>query len=39
MGIDDDRLLALQNDLQERLKARDEARERAVFRKLEQKQT
>ena len=34
MGVDDDQLLALQNDLQERLKARDEARERAVTRKL-----
>ena len=34
MGVDDDQLLAMQNDLQERLKARDEARERAVSRKL-----
>ena len=34
MGIDDDQLLAIQNDLRERLKARDEARERAVTRKL-----
>ena len=34
MGVDDDQLLAIQNDLQERLKARDEARERAVSRKL-----
>ena len=34
MGIDDDQLLAIQNDLTERLKARDEARERAVTRKL-----
>ena len=34
MGVDDDQLLAIQNDLQERLKARDEARERAVTRKL-----
>ena len=34
MGVDDDQLLAIQNDLQERLKARDEARDRAVARKL-----
>ena len=34
MGVDDDQLLAIQNDLQERLKARDKARERAVARKL-----
>ena len=34
MGVDDDQLLVIQNDLQERLKARDEARERAVSRKL-----
>ena len=34
MGIDDDQLLAIQNDLRERLKARDEERERAVTRKL-----
>ena len=34
MGADDDQLLAIQNDLQEQLKARDEARERAVTRKL-----
>ena len=34
MGVDDDQLLAIQNDLQERLKARDKARERAVTRKL-----
>ena len=41
MGIEDDQLLAIQNDLHERLKARDEARERAVLNKLhelEQKQ-
>ena len=40
MGIEDDQLLAIQNDLHERLKARDEARERAVsnkLRELEQK--
>ena len=34
MGIDDDQLLAIQNDLRERLKARDEVRERAVTTKL-----
>ena len=34
MDIDDDQLLVIQNDLRERLKARDEARERAVTRKL-----
>ena len=34
MGIDDDQLLAIQNDLRERLKARDEEKERAVARKL-----
>ena len=34
MGVDDDQLLAIQNDLQERLKARDKAREKAVTRKL-----
>ena len=34
MGVDDDHLLAIQKDLGERLKARDEARERAVTRKL-----
>ena len=34
MGVYDDQLLAIQNDLRERLKARDEARERAVTRKL-----
>ena len=34
MGIEDDQLLTIQNDLHERLKARDEARERAVFNKL-----
>ena len=34
MGIEDDQLLAIQNDLCERLKARDEARERAVLNKL-----
>ena len=34
MGIEDDQLLKIQNDLWERLKARDEARERAVSNKL-----
>ena len=34
LGIDDNQLLAIQNDLRERLKARDEERERAVTRKL-----
>ena len=40
MGTDDDQLLAIQNDLRERLKARDEEKERAVtnkLRELEQK--
>ena len=40
MGIDDDQLLAIQNDLRERLKARDKERERTVtgkLHKLEQK--
>ena len=34
MGIADNQLLAIQNDLRERLKARDKERERAVTRKL-----
>ena len=34
MGIEDDQLLAIQNDLCESLKARDEAKERAVSNKL-----
>ena len=34
MGKEDDQLLAIQNDLHERLKARDEARERAISKKL-----
>ena len=34
MGVDGDQLLAIQNDLRERLKAREEVRERAVSRKL-----
>ena len=37
MGIEDDQLLAIQNDLCKIFKARDEARERAVSNKLEQK--
>ena len=34
LGIEDDQLLAIQNDLCERLKASDEARERAISKKL-----
>ena len=34
LGIEDDQLLAIQNDLHERMKARDEARERAISKKL-----
>ena len=34
LGIEDDQLLAIQNDLCERLKARDEAREKAISKKL-----
>ena len=34
MGVDDDQLLAIQNDLHKRLKARDKARKRAVAKKL-----
>ena len=34
MGIEDKQLLAIQNDLQRRVKARDEARERAISNKL-----
>ena len=34
LGIEDDQLLAIQNNLHERLKARDEARERAISKKL-----
>ena len=30
LGTEDDQLLAIQNDLHERMKARDEARERAI---------
>ena len=36
MGIEDDQLLAIQSDLHKILKARDEARERAVSNKLHQ---
>ena len=34
LGIEDDQLLVIQNELCERLKARDEARERAISKKL-----
>ena len=34
LGIEDDQLLAIQNDLHQRMKARDEARERAISNKL-----
>ena len=34
LGIEDDQLLAIQNDLHERMKARGEARERAISKKL-----
>ena len=34
LGIEDDQLLAIQNDLHERMKARDEAREKAISKKL-----
>ena len=34
MSIEDEQLLAIQNDLQQRMKARDEARERAISNKL-----
>ena len=34
LGIEDEQLLAIQNDLHERMKARDEARERATSKKL-----
>ena len=34
LGIEDEQLLAIQNDLQQRMKARDEARERAISNKL-----
>ena len=34
LGIEDEQLLAIQNDLQQKMKARDEARERAISNKL-----
>ena len=34
MGIEDEQLLAIQNDLQQRMKARDKAREREISNKL-----
>ena len=34
LGIEDDQLLTIQNDLHEKMKARDEARERAISKKL-----
>ena len=34
LGIEDDQLLAMQNNLHQRMKARDEARERAISNKL-----
>ena len=34
MGVEDDQLLAIQNDLGERLKARDNAREVAIAKRL-----
>ena len=34
LGTEDDQLLAIQNDLHERIKARDVARERAISKKL-----
>ena len=34
LGIEDDQLLAIQNDLHKRMKAGDEARERAISKKL-----
>ena len=34
MGTDDDKLLAIQNDLLKRLRVRDEARETAIAKKL-----
>ena len=36
IGIDDDQLLAIQNDLQERLWVRDEARQTAIEKKLQE---
>ena len=34
LGIEDEQLLAIQNDLHQRMKARDEAREKAISNKL-----
>ena len=34
LGIEDEHLLAIQNDLHQRMKARDEVRERAISNKL-----
>ena len=34
LGIEDEQLLAIKNDLHQRMKARDEARERAISNKL-----
>ena len=34
LGVEDDQLLAIQNDLHKRMKARDEARKRAILKKL-----
>ena len=34
LGIEDDQLLAIQNDLHKRMKARDEARGKAISKKL-----
>ena len=34
LGIEDEQLLVIQNDLHQRMKARDEARERAISKKL-----
>ena len=34
LGIEDEQLLSIQNDLHQRMKARDEARERAISKKL-----
>ena len=34
LGIEEEQLLAIQNDLQKRMKARDEARERAISKML-----
>ena len=36
LGIEDEQLLAIQNDLHQRMKARDETRERAISNKLQE---